>query len=678
MTTSDAGRQVGGGRRVLVCIGDLVDERYPVEVSFVDDTAEAVGTPQTGFRRAELPVLPAVSVDGVTKPELENAGSALFDLLAISGLDEVWAAVGPAPLLLDVRPEELRGLPWELLRDRSGAYPFTDRAAPAVRARLPFPLRLPDVSVPIHVLVVVGDPEDKDVLRPDDEIEAIYEGLRGSPCCWQVDVMRGPQMAQLHQDYPDIAPHVLHVIGHGMKDADSPAVEIRPPDGLPWPLTADFLTGALPHSLRPRLVVLNACRTAAEPDTAAQLSRGLTEALLNGGTAAVVSMQGDVASAPAVRFTEALYSRLAALRPVDAAVAEARAAIRFTGSFRPRDWVLPVLELRAEPASVLRQPRRLDPAAVIRQHNGFRQVSRLVDRTPQRRQMQRRISATHGRESGADGLLFVTGAREIGKSLLIRSCIVTQAVRGDAVIYYSLEDRGHVSAADFVLGVAEAAQRWLGGAAARLCQDALAALHRVLEQPAEAARPYPGQPVLPPLLPLLTPARPNQSYTPIDDAYKKLQGLLVTLARTEPLVLVLDHVGRIDERDAFVRGLLLPAADERELPGIQVVVVDRSAELAGIAGAHAETLLTPDRQIPVPAFSREDARTLAREYLVWSRPDQVDRPTWTAVQDKMTDWAEKRAKDEEHNHKDLGPKELLLAATLYLAGAGLEPEPGIP
>lgn len=630
--------------RVHVTIREAVDDRYPVELRRVDELGADVAVRSGTVGRDDVSSLdldPAL-LPNATEPEVDKAGLALFDLLDAAGLSAVWAAPQLCPLLFDIRPQELDGLPWELLRAPGGIAPFRDAAVPAIRARLPWRDPAPRAPLPVHVLVIVGDPDDAD-LAVDAEIDAIHDGLRTAPCCWQVEVLTAPTQQALFECYPEIAPDIVHIIGHGVRTPDGPGVAMRPPGAPGWDLTADFVTGAmLAMPAPPRLVVLNACRTAEEPNRAARLARALTSALLERDTPAVVAMQGDVDSGAAATFSRSLYAALAGGRPLDEAVVAARAAVRFAGRFPARDWALPLAEITAAPAAVLGYAPRIAPAAVLSRHRGFRSVGLVVDRAPQRRILHRRIRPEP--ETAGDSLLFVTGEPEVGKSSLARACVVAQAVRGDGVVYHSLEN-GTVCAADFVLGVVDAARRWLGRWATPLCDETAAGVAALFGRPAPG-----GAAAVPPAdlmdLTLYTPARPNVAYAPVDDAYRSLQALLVALARTQPLVLVLDHVGRVDEPAALVRGLIEPAATPGGLPGVQIVVVEGSDRIADLlsdpAGDVAEAL---GRHIPVPAFGSGEVPALVREFLTRIRPDPVDTAKWAKMRSKMIMWAAEKTED---------------------------------
>jgi hypothetical protein len=607
---------------------------FLIQAEIVDALGERVGG---GWQRTvaadalpRVPDLATADEDG-----LAGVGGELFGLLNGGELVEAWRQ-GVGRLALDVRADRLRALPWELLVDSDDKCPFSRTEQPAVRGTLPYPVTLAELAVPIHLMIVVGDPDDPAV-DSAAEIDAIYRGLRGAPCCWQVDVLFKPSREELRDAFTEVLPHVFHFVGHGTSSGGSPALKIVADSGE-WDLTARFVARALGDQPPPRLVVLNACRTAGQSAV-----RGVSDAFLKEGAAAVVSTQGDVATVAAVRFAETLYYELACGRAVDVAVAEARGKLEFATGMSPADWALPVVETVAEPGTVLRHTRRWELKEVLQRYHELKDVPHLVDRSADRRRVHRGVGVP------ANGLLYVTGAEQAGKSMLGRSYLLTRLVSGGPVVYVSLEGRTRVSTDDFVRMVAEEAKRWLDASAAPLCDELLGALS--------------GQPQGPPMLS----ARPVGTFTLVDPRYQKLQGLLVNLARTKPLVLLLDDVTLVNDHDAFVNGLLAPAA-RGELHGVQVIVVggrDRLRELTG-------ERVTPHLEIEVRKFAKQDAVLLVREYLARRRPDEVvaaDQAKWARFDQLMLEWAEERVMA---LNDLLAPFEVVNHGSGYLAEVGLQ------
>jgi hypothetical protein len=214
--------------RILIRIGERAGDAYPVQLC-LDDGSD----PLWHEHPHTCGSIPALALDGgrlsladdsVEQAAIAAAGQALLNSVLSGNLAGAWAAGGEQArhLMLDVRPPELRNLPWELLRDQRQRWLFSDHERPAVRARLPFKVELTAMPVPVRLLVVLGDPEDTG-LGADDEIDGIYEGLRRVPGGWQVEVLHGPRMEDLRTSFAEMAPHVLHFIGHGTTQGGEPA-----------------------------------------------------------------------------------------------------------------------------------------------------------------------------------------------------------------------------------------------------------------------------------------------------------------------------------------------------------------------------------------------------------------------------------------------------------------------
>lgn len=642
------------GARLAVRI-ERVDDRFEVTVQR-DDEPAVTGS----FTDADRPELPPIAVDGPRAGtiSLAKAGQALFELLHGAGLGEVWPAAGPAPRLwLDVRDPDLALWPWELMADPRTGRPFTSRTAPAARARLPFLPNPRPAGVPMRLLVVIGDPVEDPVLQQENEIEAIYQGLAGAPCTWHVDIVRGPEKDALYADFPDRAPDVLHVIGHGVPSWRGPAIQMKAPSGE-WQLAAGDLVETITGTV-PRLVVLNACRSADQPNEALPLARGLVENLLDNDVHAVVAMQGDIVSAPAATFARELYRHLSQRRPLDAAVAEARATVGNTTSYEARDWALPVLHLRADPARVLHQRVAVDPLDVINTHNGFAMVARMVDRAPQRREFRDGGGRPGEGEPRQPGLVFVTGGSRAGKTILARSCVVSHRAAGAKIVYHSLEGRSTVGTRDFLLGLVDAARRWFDAGAAARCADTETALHGLFEGN-RAAEPLPTPPEPRPD-DLILPSRPMSVPEPGVAGYAMVTGLLRALGGNRPVTVVLDHLGLVEDKNALVKGLLQPASQAR-LGKLRVVVVEQPEALVGIAGPRG--VLPLDPRIAVGAFQRDDAGQLVREYLARCEPADLDRPKWETVRREVIAWATKRMGDDEP--AELSPAEIEGAFALFM------------
>ncbi|MFC5667732.1 CHAT domain-containing protein [Kitasatospora misakiensis] len=411
--------------------------------------------------------------------------------LAEAGLLDPWldqvrrshADGSPALTLLDVRPPRLRALPWELVADPganvslcvgAGAPGLTfarvdpPKAAPAP-ARLPAHPQLPDLRLPLRLLIVVGDTDA--ALRADGEIAGIRARLAEPFGEWHVEVLRAPDSVELADALRDLTPHVLHFIGHQQRDgADQGVLTVRPPGrGEPWQITGANVHGLLAAHV-PRLVVLNAC------DTAGRSAEPLLAALLRGGVAAVVGMSGGIGSGPAGRFAEAFYGALGRAEAVDRAVLAGRHAL-LKAALDRADWARPVLAVRTHPDAVLHRSPALRPAAEsdARFADERWNLRHAVDRVAERRV----LFDGFGPAGPAAPVTVVTGGPATGKATLVRSVLHTWHRNGALTLWVDLRVLGRTATwLDLVHGVvdglraADAEDRPL-----RLLEHRLAQLH---------------------------------------------------------------------------------------------------------------------------------------------------------------------------------------------------------
>jgi CHAT domain len=380
-------------------------------------------------------------------PELSasQAGRKLWDLLLADTVHGWWRTEversddAVVRTVLDVRAAELRGVPWELLSRGDGGPPFRSDRHPWVRATQTPLQPLEPLSVPVGVLVVVGEPSSTD-LEVDDELAAIHEAYRGIPGRWSVEVLQAPETkTRLEEVWRDVQPDVLHFIGHGTRlDGESVLAFEGALGRWPWrPNEVDELPDPAP-----RLVVLNACRTA-DPANGSQASWDFTEAFIRRGSAAVVAMQGDIRSAGAVEFSRALYSALADGKPVDVAAALGRRAIdaRLRVDQDDRCWALPCLSVAAHPDQVL--PIRVEPGDLDRFSRPpisvhAQRLTGYVNQTRERRLFWRAVDPLPGKT--CRNPLTVTGGPGFGKSAMVISALLTLRLRGRNVVYVDLAE----------------------------------------------------------------------------------------------------------------------------------------------------------------------------------------------------------------------------------------------
>jgi len=245
---------------------------------------------------------------------------------------------------------ELADLPWEFLYDKDDDwFVALSGATPVVRyLQLPNQPRPLSVALPLRVLAVRSEPADHPPLDLEAEWSQVMTALREFTDSGEITVtdLAAPTLSELRRVLLRERFHVLHYMGHGGFTAEDGGVLLFTDQaGRGVPVTGEQLSVMLRDHTSLRLAVLNACE-AGRTDPADPFG-GFADTLVRRGIPAVVAMQFEISDTAAVEFAPALYGALAAGRPVDAAVAEARKAIYAVSSL---EWATPVLHLRADNA----------------------------------------------------------------------------------------------------------------------------------------------------------------------------------------------------------------------------------------------------------------------------------------------------------------------------------------
>ncbi|GAA3304302.1 hypothetical protein GCM10020218_103610 [Dactylosporangium vinaceum] len=558
------------------------------------------GAPERVVALAELGKYQIQIDRSADEDRLSAVGRGLFDALFGAG------AATPedgARLLLDLADAapQVLALPWELMQAPDDAWLFGGEHRPAARVvadrEPPAPL-----CAPVEMLVVAGDADRTGDLGVAAEIDAIYHAVSGLPACWNVEVLIEPAMDEFIAAMRTER-HILHFIGHGEQRPGGRA-QLRVESG--WSINpAVIASNQLPC---PRLVVLNACRTAGE--TAAV--RGVGAAFLTAGVPAVVTTQGDVRAQAGVAFARELYGALAEAVPVDVAVARARARLLWSRPrFRDHEWAVPVLTVATAPEHALRVTRPGDAVALLAAvpEPASDTIRQMVDRCDVRR-------AVWSWLRDASGLLAIHGEAKAGKSTVAQWTMLTARVHGTPAA--AIEADGRLDYAGLLRRMVAAVEAEVGPEAAGPAQRFRAAL--------DGAAPAVGV------------VRPSDD--PLDPG--RVAGLFATFAEAAVpaagIVLVIDPFTPVaGDADVLTR-LIVPAA-KGELGRVRLVLVDRRFDAA----------LRSRGDVEVQLFHREDVVRLADEFCVRLRGLSRYRekaPTedqWHSITRRIKQWAGGRA-----------------------------------
>ena len=243
---------------------------------------------------------------------------------------------------------ELADVPWEFLYDRRlNRFLAQSRRTPLVRyLDLPDPPHPLAVEGPLRLLVMISSPTGYPPLNTEQERRLLTGALaeqqeEGRVIVEQLAANMGTLRRRLRREQF----HVFHFVGHGHYRSDwgDGVLVMEDRNGQPHEVTGEELGGLLNEYDPTRLAVLNACEGARS--SAHDPFAGVAQSLIQQGLPAVVAMQFAITDNAAIIFAQELYAAIADGYPLEAALAEARRAIRDEGN--PTEWGTPVLYSRA-------------------------------------------------------------------------------------------------------------------------------------------------------------------------------------------------------------------------------------------------------------------------------------------------------------------------------------------
>jgi CHAT domain len=612
-------------KTILIRVDELANASggYPVSIAFDDGTSKWTDSPladETIPAALDDPDPPKIKGEPAApksirqfmldeqeeSPTFREIGRYLYGLLARGEVGAKWEQFARQQarlrLLLDIRPEKLRYLPWEVMRGRSPPPLFQNAAKPCARLQaLPDPAEGRPYSPTLRVLVVLGvDPKNNNI-GAGDELDAIMEAFAPYWGFVDEDVLDRPSRNELQSYLQDVPrPHILHFIGHGLEGKGGGELEIGKRDNEPaWAWTVEDI-GADLAEWQPRLVFVNACRSASISDQEGVWQVGDVFASLQ--VPAVITMQGDIQGTAAAAFARRVYKALADDTAIDVAVAQGRAAMG--ASPLKRDPWLPSLTLSMMPDAVL--PKRYGVTEVerrqIERHKAFERITWFVDRKPERRLLWRGVGAANGDAQGENAIV-VTGDREVGKSELVKWCLALNALRGANVGYVDLHETG---ALDFVGLLAAIARELSSGVHGQRNERAFT---EWTQEFAHLLEPEPGEKYR-----WRFHAGAEDS---VDALFAGFCRALENAAADDTLVVALDHIHKIEENDwkNYVAPLLVePIASMGGSLRVQrnvrlILVVNRGLvvlpeQLQGL------------KAIEVRDISKEEYEKFARQYLL--------------------------------------------------------------
>jgi hypothetical protein len=321
--------------------------RVPFSALELENFVLKVGLPRRGTR-------------GLGRPEsapLKDFGGRLYGAVFQDELRDVLVRslsqtraqrVGMRLRLRLVDTPELAELPWEYLYDpRLNRFLAQSRHTPLVRyLDLPDPPRPLTVHGPVRLLVMISSPAGYPELDTEREWSLLNGALAHQQQAGLVAVERLPAtMSAVRRRLRQEEFHIFHFVGHGRYRLDwgDGVLVMEDRNGQPHEVTGEELGGLLSEYDTTRLAILNACEGARSG--ASDPFAGMAQSLIQQGLPAVVAMQFEITDDAAITFAHELYGAIADGYPLEAALAEARGAIRDEGN--ATEWGTPVLYSRS-------------------------------------------------------------------------------------------------------------------------------------------------------------------------------------------------------------------------------------------------------------------------------------------------------------------------------------------
>jgi hypothetical protein len=349
------------------------------------------------------------------------------------------AAANSRPLLVRLlaAPEAVAALPWELIRDPE------DLSTPLVFAPdvhfvrsardRRYPLRLEPIAPPLHVLLVLSNPNPSQSDGADDapfdhyeEGRALLAELRDliDRGVMLVDVVDRPSVENLRRRIGarERGYHVLHYLGHARPDA----LKLEGSSGSPSWVKSDQFNALLRTNPDLRLAFFAGCRTASlavkarEGEFASQLS--IADRCVRDACQTVVGMQAVLPFRAEQVLTRAFYQALCTGATVSRALGLARAATRDDGVLGKNllNWAVPSVVTGHLPGRIVApQPENAVPVPQRPRRAQLKLDLTEPDREFFARFSQLREALTVLCRLGPNRVVWISGPPGAGKSRLL-------------------------------------------------------------------------------------------------------------------------------------------------------------------------------------------------------------------------------------------------------------------
>ena len=551
-------------------------------------------------------------LEGDNSGRFEAWGDYLYQLLFQGSIAQEWnrlhglyprEARGSEGLrtILEIKPDILRWLPWELIY-KAPMPLFFDSGNPFARGLLDPNLKAKFFYWPIRALVVVGSVKNDPNVSAEQEIEAIQSAFIKSPVPIDWYVRCRPTKAELSDLIIKFKPQILHFIGHGKEIGGYSYLELTDKQEVAAPeeWTVDDISIDL-LNWKPRLVFTNACRTSSTAAAAQKNAWDIARAFSNAGVPAVIGMQADIRGDAAAAFSGKFYESLLNDLPIDRSLADARAAVRNVPALtiRRRDWALATLYLRQLPESVLQMQPSIDKTTSTKFNidTKLQETRDFVGRRTQRRKIWYGVDRIEDRDEDFSNACIVVGNKDMGKTALVQASMKVCALRDRTVAYV---DVGYQSTKNFV-DILKIIREGDPKSSDIICGPLPTAPFADFDQKYGAllAKPVEAVTAL---------AADEQRCRQFFQAYADA---LQVIAATKPLIIALDHlnVEWKDFNEVLVENLLLRIA-QGKVANCRLILVCSVDDFDRIQSKELKALASV---IQVPAWKTEKYVPLARQ-----------------------------------------------------------------
>jgi tetratricopeptide (TPR) repeat protein len=333
-------------------------ERRPFSFTLSPQEAEDIRWYLEDYRI--YPVEPTPKIAQRIEQRMGEVGRELFKLVLAGS--EVWEAVrrnlNDTRIEIETEVEDAL-VPWELMRDPAADLPLALDVPAFVRchSRPALPPNLPEQAKgKIRILLAICRLED-DRVPFRSVARRLIRGLSGAARePFDLEVLRPPTFEHLAKRLREANAkgepfHVVHFDGHGL----SGKVFFENPGLAQNTQAVNAATfGKLLHDTRVPLLILNACRSAAneppeQPEKAGDLHQQIRDfgsfahAVMDYGVSGVVAWRYSVFVDTAAQYMADLYGALASGLPLGESATLARKQLSSGGGREIEDWAVPVV-----------------------------------------------------------------------------------------------------------------------------------------------------------------------------------------------------------------------------------------------------------------------------------------------------------------------------------------------